>query len=181
MNTLLTITDLLATGENLTFPEVHKKRFAARAVVTDSEERVALLYIGKGQFHKLPGGGVEKGEDLSLALERELLEEIGCLAEVTGEIGIVEEKRSRISLLQTSYCFKAYVVGKKGEPDFTEEEIADGASIVWADSLGAAISILESDQPVGWEGHFIVMRDLAFLKAAGASALKKKPNELFFE
>lgn len=166
MKNLLTITDLEATGENLVFPKVHEHRQAARAVVTDDAGKVALLYISRGKFHKLPGGGVEKGENLAVALERELLEEIGCRAVVNNEIGIIEEKCAKLSLHQTSYCFRAKIVGEKEESNFTEREIFDGASVIWVDSISAAITLLENDKPIEFQGHFIVMRDLAFLKAA---------------
>lgn len=143
-----------------------RKREAVRAVVSDSAGKIALLRVGLYNCHKLPGGGVEEGEDLPTALERELLEEIGCKVEVTGEVGKVLEYRNQVELKQVSYCFVATQIGEKGEPDFTEDELRKQFSIIWADDIEHAISLLEQDTPPDYAGEFIQKRDLALLKAA---------------
>ncbi len=147
-------------------PKGFRIRRAARAVVTDKDGKVALLHVGRHGYHKLPGGGIDEGEDIPTALERELMEEIGCKAEVTGEVGTITEQRNQFEMLQTSYCFTATVLGQKGEPDFTEREINNQFSIIWADSLDSAIQLLETDTPDDYEGKFIQLRDLTLLKAA---------------
>lgn len=90
-----------------------RKREAVRAVVSDSDGKIALLHAGLYDCHKLPGGGIEEGEDLPTALERELLEEIGCEVEVTGEVGKVLEYREQSRFQQISYCFVATQIGEK--------------------------------------------------------------------
>jgi H+-transporting ATPase len=75
-----------------------KKRQAARAVVFDNENKIALLYVSKHSYHKIPGGGIEKGEDIFRALEREMIEEIGSKISVTGEIGKIIEYRNKFDL-----------------------------------------------------------------------------------
>jgi 8-oxo-dGTP pyrophosphatase MutT (NUDIX family) len=142
-----------------------RKREAVRAVVTDNAGKVALLWVGLYGYHKLPGGGIDEGEDMLIALERELLEEIGCRAKVTGEVGEIVEYRNRFELKQTSYCFVAIQVGEKGEPDFTDEELREQFSVVWADNIDGAINLLEQDEPTDYEGKFIKVRDLALLRA----------------
>jgi 8-oxo-dGTP diphosphatase len=62
------------------------QRFAAYAVVTDSDKQVLLTqiaegYPGAGRWH-LPGGGTDFGEQPTEALLRELLEETAQEAEV---------------------------------------------------------------------------------------------------
>jgi 8-oxo-dGTP diphosphatase len=143
-----------------------RRREASRAVVSDSAGKIALLRVGLYGYHKLPGGGIDEGEDIPTALERELLEEIGCRAEVTGEVGEVVEYRDQFELLQTSYCFTATQVGEKGKPDFTEKELREQFSIVWANNIDSAITLLEQDEPTNYEGKFINVRDLALLKAS---------------
>lgn len=143
-----------------------RKREAARAVVSDNAGKIALLRVGLYDYHKLPGGGIDEGEDIPAALERELLEEIGCKAEVTGEVGEIIEYRDQFDLEQTSYCFTATQIGEKGDPDFTEKELREQFSIVWAENIDSAIALLEQDNPANYEGKFIQKRDLALLRAA---------------
>jgi 8-oxo-dGTP diphosphatase len=143
-----------------------RKREAARAVVFDSEGKVALLHVGLHKYHKLPGGGVDEGEDIPAALERELMEEIGCKAEVTAEVGSTIEHRNKFEMVQTSYCFVANQVGEKGQPDFTAKELREQFAIVWADDIDHAIALLEADDTDDYEGKFITIRDTALLKKA---------------
>jgi 8-oxo-dGTP diphosphatase len=140
-----------------------KIRKAARAVVFDNENKIAILKVANHNYHKLPGGGVEEGEDIARALEREAMEEIGCKISVDGEVGKIIEHRDEFNLKQESYCYLAKVVGDKGQPDFTEKEINDGFSILWV-SLDEAIEKIKKDSPDNYEGKFIKMRDLCFLE-----------------
>ncbi len=143
----------------------YRTRQAARAIVFDDEGKIAILSVTKKSYHKLPGGGIEKGEDIMTALKREAKEEIGCEIKGTGEVGQIDECRDEFELLQTSYCYTAKVVGAKKQPQFTIEEAADGFEIMWVDPT-EAVSILSADQPDDYEGKFILMRDLAFLNQA---------------
>jgi len=143
-----------------------RKRQAARAIVSDNDGRVVLLHVGKYNYHKLPGGGVEEGEDIEQALERELLEEVGCRVEITGELGEIAEYRDEWDMKQTSYCYLAKQIGEASLPDFTEKELSEGFAVVWAKNIADAISLLEQDTPEEYGGNFIRERDLTFLKAA---------------
>lgn len=145
---------------------VFRERHAARAIVTDKDDRIALLHVEKYGYHKLPGGGIEDNEDTKQALERELLEEIGCRAEVTAELGKIIEYRDEWDQKQTSYCYLAKPIGEAGQPDFTEKELSEGFAIVWAENIVDAISLLEQDTPEEYGGKFIRERDLAFLETA---------------
>lgn len=140
-------------------------RRAARAVVFDSDKNVGILYVGKYNYHKLPGGGLEGNEVIEEALKRECLEEIGCSIKMFGELGEIIEYKDKWSLKQHSYCYLANVVGEKGNPDFTQKEIDNGFEIKWV-SLEEAIELLENDKPEGYEGSFIQIRDGVFLKEA---------------
>lgn len=145
-----------------------RERHAARAIVTDKDNRIALLHVDKYSYHKLPGGGVEDNEDIKQALKRELLEEIGCRAEVAAELGKIIEYRDEWDQKQTSYCYLAKQTGEAGQPDFTEKELSEGFAIVWAENIVDAISLLKQDNPEEYGGRFIRERDLTFLEAAHA-------------
>lgn len=142
------------------------ERKAARAVVFNDMGQVALLKVGNKGYHKLPGGGIEGGEDATRALERELLEELGAEAEVRKDIGQIIEYRDQHQLRQISYCFMAKQIGELQPPAYTDEELADGFSIIWSSNLDEAITLIEQDTPSDYSGHFIVARDLILLKAA---------------
>jgi len=141
----------------------YKPRTAARAVIVNGD-KTALLHVTKHNYFKLPGGGVEEGETISNALAREVLEETGCTIKILNEIGEILEHRSQIEEVQTSHCFLAQMV-KEGKPNFDKGEIEDGFELVWI-SLDKAIELIEKSEPTTYDGKFIVVRDLKFLKAA---------------
>ena len=142
------------------------RRNAARAVLIDADSRVALMHVTKWGYHKLPGGGIDRGESVAGALARELQEETGCKAEVIQEIGRTDEYWNEEDLFQQSFCYFAKVIGDKGQSQFTESEINNGYELQWMDSIAEAIALLENDQPQKYSGHLIRKRDLVFLKAA---------------
>jgi len=156
--------------ENVSEEEVrgYRTREAGRAVVFDEEGNVALLHVSKENYYKLPGGGIEDGEDKISALYRECQEEIGCDVEIINELGYIVEHRKIFTLKQTSYCYLAKVKGPKGKPDFTESEKAKGFEVVWL-SYEEAIRVLNESRAVSIEGgSYIVPRDIAFIEEARA-------------
>jgi 8-oxo-dGTP diphosphatase len=139
-----------------------KEREASRAVIFDDNNLVALLFVGKDNYHKIPGGGIELGEDKMQALTREIKEETGCEIEVTGEVGEIIEFRSKFNLKQISYCYLGKVISK-GVTNFDEGEKSHDFKLLWL-PLREAITKLENDKPLDYEGIFIQERDLIFLK-----------------
>jgi 8-oxo-dGTP pyrophosphatase MutT (NUDIX family) len=151
--------------ENVTEQEAisYSVREAARAIVYDADRKIALLHVTKDNYYKLPGGGIETGENKQEALERECKEEIGCDIQIFHDLGIVIEYRSKNKLKQTSYCYLASVVGEKEIPQMTESEIRDGFQVIWV-PITEAINRLQSVQQTTYPGSYMVARDLAFLK-----------------
>ena len=108
----------------------YKIREAARAVVFDTNGLVALLHATKNFYYKLPGGGMEKGETMEEALDRECVEEIGCHCKITRELGITTEYCKQFELVKISYCYLAEIVGEKGNPKLEASEIEEGFETV---------------------------------------------------
>jgi len=140
------------------------KRFAARAVLFDENGLVPMLFVSKYKYHKLPGGGIEKGEGKRMALDREIKEETGCKVDITREVGKITEYRSKFKMFQTSYCYIGKIT-KKGVPNFEKGEMNEGFKLIWV-SLSEAILQLYRDRPSNYEGKFIQKRDLRFLEEA---------------
>jgi 8-oxo-dGTP diphosphatase len=153
--------------ENVTEAEAagYKVRKAARAIVFDDSGQVALLHATKTYYFKLPGGGMENGEDEETALKRECKEEIGCDIKIIEALGSTLEYRKKYGLKQTSYCFFAEVVGKKGIPHLEQDEINEGFEAVWL-PLADALKKVRESKPTVYEGLFMVPRDIALLEAA---------------
>lgn len=142
-------------------------REAARAVLFSPSGEVYLMNVTKSGYHKLPGGGIDEGENKQEALARELLEEVGCIAMVEAEVGMITEYRPLFnSQKQLSYCYIARQVGDQQASALEEGEIAEGMVEVKAPSIDAAIQLLEEDKPQNLEGKYIQRRDLTFLKQA---------------
>lgn len=78
MKILLTLNDKPDTP----LDEAWKKREAARAVLLDDDGHIPLLYVSNLNYHKLPGGGIDEGEDKMQGLARECLEEVGSEVEI---------------------------------------------------------------------------------------------------
>lgn len=156
---------LLKEIKDKEFPEDEstlKIRMASRAILFDKNKLIPLLFVSKYNHYKLPGGGIENGENKIKALVRECFEEVGSKIEVNGEVGKIIEFRSKWNLKQISYCYYGKIISK-GKPNFTEKEVGQGFKIIWC-SLKDAISKVKNDKPKNYDGHFIQKRDLEFLK-----------------
>ena len=143
------------------------QRRTAKAILTDETGRVALLHSKVLDYYKLPGGGIKPDEEILDALARELLEETGCEAEITGEIGTITEWRDTDKMKQQSYVYLASSVGEPQAPVYTQRELDEGAELVWADDIDHAITLIESARDINklavW---FMVTRDTATLRYA---------------
>ncbi|MFH1890591.1 MAG: NUDIX domain-containing protein [Candidatus Kuenenbacteria bacterium] len=158
-------------AENFNTPYTLRK--AARAIVFDKNGKIPIIFDPKHNHHKIPGGGVDKGESLMQTLKREVKEEAGCDIHVIDEIGIVIEYRNKIKILQISYVWLAKLKGKAGEPEFDKEEIAEGHKLKWV-SPKEALKLFKNDKPRLYNGHFMWKRDYELLKLGG----KMIKNEL---
>jgi len=152
-------------GEDTVTSISYNLRKAARAIVTSKNNQIALLYVSKHKYHKLPGGGLENSENIKEALKREVMEEVGVNVLIGDEIGAIIEYRDEFKQLQISYCFFSEVIGEINTPSFTESELENGFQLKWV-TLDEAITLLSSDEPDDYMGKFIKKRDLTFLNKA---------------
>ncbi|MDO8552667.1 MAG: NUDIX domain-containing protein [bacterium] len=147
-------------------PNAYRERESARAVVFNDDGKIAILFASKKNYHKLPGGGVEEGEDLNAALVRELREEIGCAIKNPREFAMIEEYRNKQTLHHIAHCFLAELEGEVGTTRMDESEIADGFTTEWMNLSDAIAKIAGETAIESYEGKFIRLRELAFLKEA---------------
>ena len=142
-------------------------RRAVRAVISDRNGQIALMYAKQKDYYKLPGGGVDESEDLEAALSRELLEETGSRATITEELGEVVEWRDFDKMNQVSYAYKAILVGEPDKPDFTQSEIDEGFEVRWVVNLDEAIKLVEATTAHDdMEVTFMSKRDAAILRSS---------------
>ncbi len=103
-------------------------RQIARAIVFDDDGYFYFVRIdrdddfGKCVCIETAGGGVEDGENLEIAIRRELFEELGADVEVICKIGVVSDYYNLIKRhnINNYYLCKVISIGEK---HLTEEEI----------------------------------------------------------
>ena len=139
-----------------------KSRVAARAIIFD-RDKVALIHVKEHDYYMLPGGGLQDNENPPVGLIREVAEELGCVIEITYEVGSIEVYFDRWSTKQTDYCYVAKRVGET-ERTPTDFELEEGHDVIWVDSLQAAKKIVEGADPINRDGKLVQARDLLFLK-----------------
>ena len=133
-------------------------REAARCVIFDKDGNVALVHFSIQDFYKVPGGGIDEGEEVLDALKRECLEEAGVNIEGIIPIGTVTEIKKEQHKKQISYCYKARVDGEKMEQAMTEEENEAGALLNWM-PLAQAIQKLEKSGFKNLSGLNVAVRN----------------------
>ena len=141
-------------------------RKAARTVLVNERDQVALLHVSKDNYYKLPGGGIKENELIHDALSREVYEEVGSDLEILDELGMTIEYRELFEQLQISYSFLCRTRGELIEPEFTQNELNHGFRLIWK-SLDEAVNLIESYCGEKYVAKFICLRDLQIIKEAG--------------
>jgi 8-oxo-dGTP diphosphatase len=121
--------------------------------------------MGKPDFYTIPGGGVETGETLEDALNREVLEETGCRCEIVYELGFISENRALHDFTQTSYYYIVKVNGEKGVPQLSKTETEQLTQVHWY-TLNESLKIILNQNPKSYQQKFLQYRDTVVLEAA---------------
>ncbi len=114
------------------------QRIATRGIITRGKE-ILLIFTKRYHDYSLPGGGVDKGEDIISGLIREVEEETGARnIRNIQPYGIYEEFRPWYkddfdTVHMQSYCFTCETDRELGTPRLEENEIKNGVSALWID------------------------------------------------
>lgn len=148
-----------------------RKRFGARGLVFNEKGQIAVFNKRNKNEFKLPGGGIDDGEDPEKAFIREVMEETGCTIENCEMMGVVEERQSRENFMQKSYVFKSNVKTNTGKLNLTQKEKDEGAVLHWLtpletlQKLKLCINELkESKYDNVYRSKFMVKRDILILE-----------------
>lgn len=141
-------------------------RSAVRIILKNDKDEVMLINISDGNYYKLPGGGIEPGEDHSFTGAREVKEETGCVVAVEdGCIATTEEWRD--DLHQISHCYGASLAHDTGKTELTSPEEQEGLKHEWA-PVEEAVEKMSQCEPTSKLGRFIRERDLFLLSRYAA-------------
>lgn len=152
--------------ENHEANENLKPRFATRTVLFDQDGQVAIVNAMRHGYYKIPGGGVEDGENIQDAAAREVKEEAGCDCDIIGELGRVETEIPVWEMLDISDGFVAVVKGNKSQPIYEGWEQERGFQLEWFSDIDTAISTIENNVVTEPGMDVLQERDLNFLKLA---------------
>lgn len=117
-------------------------RNATRAIIL-KDDMILMLYTERYHDYTLPGGGLNKGEDLQQGLIRELQEETGAQnIRNIREFGLYEEFRPWYKtdfdiMHMKSYCFVCQIDAQLGETKLEDYEISNGMKAVWLNVFDA--------------------------------------------
>ncbi|NOU88199.1 NUDIX domain-containing protein [Paenibacillus sp. LMG 31460] len=142
-------------------------RYGSRGVLLDSMLNVAMMYMSKTNLYKLPGGGVDEGENTEDAFLREIKEETGYEAEIIHELGYIEEHKKINDFMQISYCYIAKAHNSVSDTMLSESEMQLGMVVKWM-TLDKALeminySVLNNDD---YSTKFMILRDKTILEKA---------------
>ncbi len=147
-----------------------RTRMGARGIIKN-EGKIALFNKANKNEYKLPGGGIDEGENPYEAFKREALEETGCEIEIEELIGSIEEHKSLDNFKQTSYIFVAHVTNNNHQLNLTQKEKDEGAKLIWVD-INEALKLISdcyenlkaSEYENLYHSKFIVTRDKYILE-----------------
>lgn len=146
-----------------------EKQESVRGIVFDkNRSKIATQYSTNHNYHKLPGGGIENGENFVEALNRECLEELGYAIKIEKELGITIEYRNneKQNIKRLSYCYVAKIVNDEQELKLDAAEKRAAFIVQWM-TLDEALKVWEKEiENASQDGSnkYILPRDLSIIK-----------------
>lgn len=142
-------------------------RYGARGILIDNNLNIAMMYMSKNGYYKLPGGGVEPSETYEAAFLREIKEETGFCSVIVKELGYIEEHKIQNQFMQTSYCFVAKKNSDKQTISLTDNEKASGFGLIWM-TYENAVGVMKKsfESCIDYTLRFILLRDKIILENA---------------
>lgn len=170
MNTIIEITDEMFGEKSIAFKNP-KIRRGARGIVQRKDGLIAIFNKKNKNEYKLPGGGIEEGENPEVAFEREVLEETGCKITDINLLGITKELKSLDNFQQISYVFTSKVSEVAKNLNLTQQEIDEGGELIWLEpeeALKKITNCINALKPSNYENlyflKFMNYRDREILK-----------------
>ena len=146
-------------------------RYGARGIVEGKDGKIAVIYKKNKNEYKLPGGGVDKGEDFKEAFKRECIEEIGCIIENVEYLFDIEEDHINDNFKQISKVYISKVKEKLESNNLTEQEKEEGLEYLWLDKKEALEKMKEciknlkgSKYDNVYRTKFVVGRDIRIME-----------------
>jgi ADP-ribose pyrophosphatase YjhB (NUDIX family) len=168
MHRLGRITDSDITGGGAPAYLSYISRYGARGVLRDrSSSNVGMMHMTTANLYKLPGGGIDAGEQPRDAFLREILEETGYEAEITHELGFIEEHKRKNGFMQYSYCYVADANRDTGKTKLSLSERRLGMTVAWMPLRDAIEAMERSYRECGdYSKRFMLLRDWKILEQA---------------
>lgn len=145
-------------------------RIGARGIVIKGNKIAIFNKKNKNEF-KLPGGGVDDGENPDDAFLREVLEETGHTVKIIKTLGTIEEIKTHDNFKQISYVYVSEVIEDTGSLSLTQKELDEGGSLVWLEPNEALEKVKNSmENVIGskyedvYHSKFIIKRDQYILE-----------------
>ncbi len=166
--------------EEWPFTYTDHERVVARAIVVDAEGFFHFMRasrddeFGDGTWIETSGGGVEPGEDLRAAIERELKEELGAAVEILGKLGEVHDYYNLIHRHNHNHYFLCRALSF-GAPSMTPDEIEKYRLSPWKLRYEEAVAAYEGCGCTAL-GRVIAQRELPILHHA-KKVLDSLPND----
>jgi ADP-ribose pyrophosphatase YjhB (NUDIX family) len=135
----------------------YRLRRAARGILI-KDGKIVLLNVTSRNYHKLPGGGLNKGEDIEDGFRREVKEETGWDCQIIDKNPVIIEYRKKSKILQISYIFVALAIGKPSRQQLEEDEIAEGHDLEWVPFENVK-ELMSKEKPKEYDDKFIHLRD----------------------